>query len=633
MTDTRKDLEPAPFRDSAECLDAWFAALGPVGGGPDPSAHPSLLRPISGRLPALRLLAARTRATRAAGTALPVLDVCDALGLELVDRLVLLALLREALDARSGRGQNLVHLCDAAGTADWTQQAALRGRLESDGPLRRHGLVQSDGDRLLHERAYRLDPRWKEALLAGRTAPDAEPLEVPATAAARLQVALFRAYRLLFLVGPPYGERLAVWSDARPDGPGWDPLARNRRLLLATLAWFLEPDGPGAGDPLARTLREAGASPHDALLLVVLLSREAEEEPVDASLLAAALGEPLAAGSPLLSAGLVERAERPPELPPACRATPRARERVVPAGLLPRGKREEPGARDGARDAAAERVEPRCTLSGLVLRAETRARLDEALAVPRGLAAAADWGASESLLGAPGVALLLYGPPGTGKTLAAEAIAGELKCGLRRLRADALLEKYVGETEKRIAAAFREAREAGDVVLLDEADSLLSARGPEQHRWEVSSTNLLLQEIERFPGVVVLTTNRDGVLDPALERRLLARLEIGLPGPAERAELWKRHLPPRAPLAGDVDLASLARAYPLSGSLIRTAALFAVAKAASRPEGERLLTRADLCEAAGVQLARASGEKPSVGFHPAPVPAPRLVLVAGQRGE
>ena len=86
MTETRKDPAPAPFRDASECLEAWFAALGPVTGSSGLSGHPSLLSPIAARLPGLRLLARRTRATMAAGVPVPVVAACDALGLDLLDR-------------------------------------------------------------------------------------------------------------------------------------------------------------------------------------------------------------------------------------------------------------------------------------------------------------------------------------------------------------------------------------------------------------------------------------------------------------------------------------------------------------------------------------------------------------------
>jgi hypothetical protein len=627
-----------PFRDGKECLDAWFGALGPMSGNPS-TTHAGLFSPVGERLPALRRLAERNRASRAAGVTLQLFDAFDGLGLDLLDRLLLLALLRDASDVRTGRGLNLGQLCDAVGAADWSQQDAVRTRAEVAGTLRRLRILQSDADTVGPERCYRLDPRWKGALLGGRTEPGEESLPEAATSAARLQATLYRAGRLLFLVGPLHTDRVQAWSDARPDAPGWDSLSPARCVLSVTLSWYLSPGGDGSTDPFAAALREAGAhTPVEAALLATLLSRSADDEPVAWALLSEALdglpgvGTDRAAlagpASPLGSAGLIEGAGRGRDCDVTLRASRAARARVVPSGLALLRPREGEAAAKAEGGDGVEKVKPRLTLSGLVLAPGLRLRLTEALAVPRALAAAADWGASESLLGSPGVALLLYGPPGTGKTLAAEAIAGDLGRTLWRLRTDQLLSKYVGESEKKLAATFRSAREAGDVVLVDEADSLLSSRAGDRQRWEISLTNLLLQEIESFTGVVVLTTNRDEALDPALERRLLARLEIGMPGPEQREQLWARHLPPRAPLAVDVDLSALARAYALSGSHIRTAALFAVAKAAARPDAKRLLTRADLHEAAAAQLARTAEGKTVVGFAPASAPAPRLALVA-----
>ena len=631
---------PAPFRDEKEGLDAWFAALGPMNGNKS-SGHASLFQPISERMPALRLLADRSRATRRAGITLRFLDAFDGLGLDLLDRLLLLALLRDAVDIRAGRGITLAYLCDFAGAAEWSHQDVLRSRLEVAGTLRRLRIVQSDADPVAQERCYRLDPRWKASLLGGLTVPGEESLpeghrSCPASGH------LYRASHLLYLVGPPHTERVQAWSDARLDGPGWDSLSRAREFLSISLSSYLCADGAALSDPLAVVLLEAGVtSPAEAALLAVLLSRDADDEPVAWSLLSDALaglpgfevGFAALAGpeSPLAIAGLIEAAGRAGEQEACLRASRAARTRVVPSGLVPARPRDAEAAAKAEGGASVEKVTPRLNLSGLVLAPSVRARLADALAVPRALAAAAEWGATETLLGSTGVALLLYGPPGTGKTLAAEAIAGELGRTLWRLRTDQLLAKYVGETEKRLAATFRAAREAGDVVLIDEADSLLSSRSGDRQRWEISATNLLLQEIERFPGVVVLTTNRDEALDPALERRLLARLEIGMPGPDEREQLWEKHLPPRAPRAADVDLPALARAYPLSGSHIRTAVLLAVAKASSRTDGKRLLTRADLQDAAAAQLARAPEGKTVVGFTPARVSAPRLALVAAHK--
>jgi|GEM_PF-1720508 len=632
---------PRPFRDEGECLDAWFAALGPMNGNKS-GGHASLFIPISERMPALRHLTDRSSATRRAGVRLRFLDAFDGLGLDLLDRLLLLAFLRDALDVRAGRGMTLGYLCDVAGAAEWSHQDVLRSRLEVAGTLRRLRIVQSDADPVAHERCYRLAPRWKAALFAGLTEPGEESLPEAGTVAARLQATLHRAGHLLYLVGPPHTDRVQAWSDARPDAPGWDSLSRARQLLSISLSSYLTPGGGASSDPLAVVLREAGVtSPAEAAILAVLLSRDADEEPLAWSLLSEALeglpgfdaGPAALAGpeSPLAIAGLIETAGLASGKEAPLRASRAARTRVVPSGLVPAHQRDAEAAAMAENGESVEKVTPRLTLSGLVLAPSLRARLADALTVPRALAAATEWGATETLLGSTGVALLLYGPPGTGKTLAAEAIAGELGRTLWRVRTDQLLGKYVGETEKRLAATFRAAREAGDVVLIDEADSLLSSRSGDRQRWEISATNLLLQEIERFPGVVVLTTNRDEALDPALERRLLARLEIGMPGPDEREQLWEKHLPPRAPRAADVDLPALARAYPLSGSHIRTAVLLAVARASSRTDGKRLLTRADLHDAAATQLARATEGKTVVGFTPSRACAPRLALVAAHK--
>jgi SpoVK/Ycf46/Vps4 family AAA+-type ATPase len=265
-----------------------------------------------------------------------------------------------------------------------------------------------------------------------------------------------------------------------------------------------------------------------------------------------------------------------------------------------------------------EKIVPRFGLEGVVLPASVRTRLDEALAVPAASAGlASDWGLGEGLTSPAGVALLFYGPPGTGKTLTAEAVAGQLGRSLWTVRIDQLLSKYIGETEKAIAGVFRAAAEAGDVVLLDEADALLATRATAERRWEISQVNVLLKEIERFRGVVLLTTNRDQVLDPALERRLLSRIEFALPGEAERASIWKKHLPPRAPLAADVDLAALALKYPLSGSFIRTAAFFASLRASRRTDAAHVITHEDLTSAAAEQMDRVK-EPGRIGFAHAP---------------
>lgn len=210
--------------------------------------------------------------------------------------------------------------------------------------------------------------------------------------------------------------------------------------------------------------------------------------------------------------------------------------------------------------------------------------------------------------------LLFSGPPGTGKTFTAEAVAGELGRSLCRLRIEEAISKWRGVGEKRTVAAFREAQEHGDVLLLDEVDALLSSRTEGMKNWEVSEINVFLQELERFTGVVILTTNRAESLDPALERRVTARVEFGIPTVADRLLLWKLNLPPRAPLAGDVDLPRLAASYPLTGAVIRTVCRLGSIRAAQREGDERVIRQADLEDVAAAHGMRGVGTKSVIGF-------------------
>ena len=634
-----------PYTDGGECLEAWFLVLGAMDGLPSPD-HPSGIVPLEERSEEIALVEERTRATREGGIPVPVMDAMGTLDLDVLDQLLVLALLRDSLDARQGEGLRLRQLCEATGAADWRRQEVLRARLERAGALRRLGLVQSDGDTVAAERLYRLTPAWKAALLEGQAEPSEVPVSVPETVTGRLQDALFRAVEVLVWVAPTPWERTSGWADAFCDRPGWDHAGPRRRELVRVAVSCLRPDGPAHGDPLGRLLESAGVStPAATALLLLLLARGPKDGPLSWAVLEAALkGVPgaeagfdglLGRDSALVRGGLVALRSEETEGPLAAfAATPRARGLAVPMGILAFEPEKADAGKENEGASGVEATTPRFGLKEIVLTTEARERIEEALALPRALASgAADWGLDESLLGLPGVVLLFHGQPGTGKTLCAEAIAGELGKALWRLRVDQLLSRWVGETEKNLAAVFRRAREAGDVVLLDEADSVLAARNGQSQRWETSMTNLLLQEIERFPGVLVMTTNRPDSLDPALERRVLAKVEFEMPGEEERLELWKRHLPARIPFAPGVDLAGVARKYVLSGSGIRTAALFAVGRALDRPEGERLLTSRDLEAAAAAQLARKPKETPVVGFTPIPEKGGRCAIAAGPRQE
>lgn len=220
------------------------------------------------------------------------------------------------------------------------------------------------------------------------------------------------------------------------------------------------------------------------------------------------------------------------------------------------------------------------------------------------------WGFGQRLTTGKGIVVLFDGPPGTGKTLAAEILASELDRTLFRVNIPAVVSKWVGETEKHIQDVFARARASHAMLLFDEADALFSRRTTEANssndRYANMEVNLLLQEIERFDGIVILTTNLYGRLDEALRRRILYRVTFQSPDAAARTRIWRVVLPGRAPLAADLDFDKLGRQYELPGGHIKNAALRAAYKAAS--DGGAIAMKhveeaaAEECRAAGIVL-------------------------------
>jgi hypothetical protein len=230
-----------------------------------------------------------------------------------------------------------------------------------------------------------------------------------------------------------------------------------------------------------------------------------------------------------------------------------------------------------ADESFARRIAPRSGWADLVLPPATLAPLQAAVArvrlQPRVLD---DWGFERSVRGRRGLRLLFSGLPGTGKTLAAEVVAHALHADLLVIDLARLVSKWIGETEKNLAAAFDQAEATGAVLFFDEADALFGKRtevSDAHDRYANIESSYLLARLERFDGVAILATNLRGNLDRAFMRRFEVALDFAEPGPEERAAIWRRQFPPQAPLAADVDLDRLAASYPLSGALIRNAAL------------------------------------------------------------
>ena len=203
------------------------------------------------------------------------------------------------------------------------------------------------------------------------------------------------------------------------------------------------------------------------------------------------------------------------------------------------------------------------------------------------------WGYQRHLGISRGVSALLSGEPGTGKTMAASVVASELGLELVRIDLSAVVSKYVGETEKNLGTIFDEAQDAHALLLFDEADSLFGKRTElksAQDRFANLEVNYILQRMETFDGVSVLTTNAESAIDPALQRRLNFRIRFPEPEADERAELWRRLLPPATELVG-VDFTELAERFDMTGGYIKNAIVRGAVIAA---RAGRALTAEDL---------------------------------------
>jgi hypothetical protein len=182
----------------------------------------------------------------------------------------------------------------------------------------------------------------------------------------------------------------------------------------------------------------------------------------------------------------------------------------------------------------------------------------------------------------PGVRALFKGPSGTGKTLAARLLAGTLGMDLYRVDLSAVVNKYIGETEKNLERVFARAEELDVMLLLDEGDALLTQRTGVQSandRYANLETNYLLQRLESYEGILIVTTNAGDHIDSAFQRRMDVVIDFALPDAAERFAIWQLHLPARH----QIDLELLHGAVQrcsLSGGQIRNVALHAALLAA-----------------------------------------------------
>ena len=213
-----------------------------------------------------------------------------------------------------------------------------------------------------------------------------------------------------------------------------------------------------------------------------------------------------------------------------------------------------------------------------------------------------DWGFGEKHALGQGLVALFAGESGTGKTLAAEAIANAVELDLYRVDLAMLVSKYIGETEKNLKTLFDAAETSGAVLLFDEADALFGKRSEvrDSHdRYANIEVAYLLQRIEAYRGLAVLTTNMKSAIDRAFLRRIRFVINFPFPDAAAREQIWRRQFPANAPL-GEVNYAALAR-LNLAGGNIRSIALGAAFKAA---DAGREIDQAMLIDAARAEFAK-----------------------------
>ncbi len=243
-----------------------------------------------------------------------------------------------------------------------------------------------------------------------------------------------------------------------------------------------------------------------------------------------------------------------------------------------------------ALDALAQRIEPTAAWSDLVLPpAQTQILQEIALHARHRATVYERWGFGARGERGLGITALFEGASGTGKTFAAEVLARALELDLYRIDLSAVVSKYIGETEKNLRRVFDAAESGGAVLLFDEADALFGKRSEvrDSHdRFANIEVSYLLQRMEAYRGLAILTTNMKQALDQAFLRRIRFVVPFPFPDAADRREIWRRVFPPGTPTDA-LDLDALSR-LSVAGGTIRNIALHAAFLAADRSEPVRM---------------------------------------------
>ncbi len=253
----------------------------------------------------------------------------------------------------------------------------------------------------------------------------------------------------------------------------------------------------------------------------------------------------------------------------------------------------------------AQRIAPVAAWRDLVLPEIQRQTLrDIAVHVRQRARVYEDWGFAQKSARGLGISALFSGASGTGKTMAAEVLANKLELDLYRIDLSQVVSKYIGETEKNLRQVFDAAEEGGAILLFDEADALFGKRSEvkDSHdRYANIEVSYLLQRMESYRGLAILTTNMKDAIDDAFMRRIRWVVAFPFPDANLRAEIWRRIFPAATP-TGDLDPVKLAR-LNVPGGNIRNIALHAAFLAADedRPVHMQHLLRAARIEYAKLE--------------------------------
>jgi ATP-dependent 26S proteasome regulatory subunit len=254
-------------------------------------------------------------------------------------------------------------------------------------------------------------------------------------------------------------------------------------------------------------------------------------------------------------------------------------------------------------DELAQRIVPAASWDDLVLpEAELSMLRQIATHVRQRSRVFEDWGFADKCARGIGISVLFSGESGTGKTMAAEVLANELRLELYRIDLASLVSKFIGETEKNLRRVFDAAEDSGAILLFDEADALFGKRSEvtDSHdRYANIEVSYLLQRMEAYRGLAILTSNLKSALDPAFQRRLRFIVQFPFPDQQQREQIWRRIFPSSTPL-DQIDHAKLAR-LNVAGGCIRNIALNAAFLAA---ESARPVSMAHLLQAVRSEAAK-----------------------------